>query len=54
MARRPLYIQLRQGTYYFRYRVPAKLRHIVGRTEFHLSLKTSDCREAKLLAQSSR
>ncbi|WP_414472772.1 DUF6538 domain-containing protein [Microvirga sp. M2] len=49
MSRRPLYIQMRDGTYYFRYRVPAKLRAIIGRTEYHYSLKTSDYREAKRL-----
>jgi integrase len=49
MSRRPLYIQMREGTYYFRYRVPAKLKSILGRTEYHYSLKTSDYREAKRL-----
>jgi hypothetical protein len=40
-------LQRRGGKYYIRAKVPADLRHILGKREFHYSLKTSDLSEAR-------
>jgi hypothetical protein len=36
------YLQQRNGTYYFRRAVPARIRHLVGQREFKVSLRTRD------------
>lgn len=44
-------LQKRGGRYYIRVKVPHSLRSIVGKREFHLSLKTTDPEEARRLAR---
>lgn len=41
------YLQQRNDTWYFRYKVPLKLRHIAGKREYRESLKTTDLKLAK-------
>lgn len=42
-----MYLQNRNGIYYFRWRVPDRLRHVYGRREIRQSLRTGNKREAQ-------
>ncbi|WP_336801390.1 site-specific integrase [Kaistia sp. MMO-174] len=42
-------LQRRGGRYWFRAKVPAELREIIGKSEYHYSLRTSDAAEARQL-----
>jgi hypothetical protein len=42
------YLQCREQTYYFRYRIPALLRPYIGKTELKVSLETASEREAQI------
>lgn len=54
MARRPPYLQLRGNMWWFRLRVPDRLRPIVGKLEVRRSLKTSNYAEAVKLGRIER
>src|SRR6185312_3847284 len=47
MSRRPEHLRLRGSIWWLRVRVPDELHPILGKTEVHRSLKTSDAKEAK-------
>ena len=42
MALKQNHLERRNHTYYFRYRVPSWMRHIIGKTDFRYSLNTND------------
>jgi len=54
MGRRHLHLQLRNGTYRLRVRVPRALRALVGKREITKSLQTGDLKEAQELARFER
>lgn len=54
MAKRSSHLQLRGGVYWFRLRVPDKLRPLVGKLEVTKSLRTGDLREAQQAARLER